>query len=313
MHINNKINAMISKHIKVGGGKVKEVVMGNDLPFVLLAGPCQLQNRDLAMKIAEYLTYVTEKLGIGYVFKASFDKANRNSINGARGVTIEEGMKIFDEIRETFKIPVLTDVHTNEQPAIVAPHVDMLQQPAFLIRQTDLSIAIAKTGKVCNLKKAQFQAPTDMKNIVEKYEKSGNYNLCLTDRGTSFGYGDLIVDPRSFRIMAETGYPVVMDATHSVQKPAAMGSSSGGEARMAPMIARTALSSGCVGALFIETHSEPLTGGSDIHNMIPLMYMEELLKQWQEIDAVCKENQSRFEDWDQNGMPIDEILKRMKK
>ena len=152
MYINNKINAMISKHIKVGGGKVKEVVMGNDLPFVLLAGPCQLQNRDLAMKIAEYLTYVTEKLGIGYVFKASFDKANRNSINGARGVTIDEGMKIFDEIRETFKIPVLTDVHTNEQPALVAPHVDMLQQPAFLIRQTDLSIAIAKTGKACNLK-----------------------------------------------------------------------------------------------------------------------------------------------------------------
>ena len=304
---------MNPKHIKVGGGKVKEVIMGNDLPFTLMAGPCQLQNRDLAMKIAEYLTNITEKLHIQYIFKASFDKANRNSINGARGIGFEAGMKIFDEIRETFKIPVLTDVHTNEQPALVAPHVDMLQQPAFLVRQTDLSIAIAKTGKACNLKKAQFQAPTDMKNIVEKYEQSGNTNLCLTERGTSFGYGDLIVDPRSFIVMAETGYPVVMDATHSVQKPAALGSSSGGQANMAPIIARAALSTGCIGGIFIETHSEPLTGGSDIHNMIPLMYMEELLKQWQEIDAVCKENQSRFEDWDQNGMPIDEILKRIRK
>lgn len=304
---------MNSKHIKVGGGKVNEVIMGNDLPFTLLSGPCQLQSRDLAMKIAEYLTTITEKLNIPYIFKASFDKANRNSINGKRGIGIEEGMKIFDEIRNTFKIPVLTDVHTNEQPELVAQHVDMLQQPAFLIRQTDLSIAMAKTGKACNLKKGQFQAPTDMKNIIGKFEESGNHNLCLTERGTSFGYGDLIVDPRSFIIMAQTGYPVVMDATHSVQKPAAMGSSSGGEANMAPIIARAALSTGCIGGLFIETHSEPLTGGSDIHNMIPLMYMEELLKQWKEIDAISKQNQSRFEEWDQNGMPIDEILKRIKK
>lgn len=282
------------------------------MPFTLMAGPCQLQSRDLAMKICEALTKITEKLKIPYIFKASFDKANRNSINGKRGIGIEEGMKIFDDIRKTFKVPVLTDVHNTEQPAIVAPHVDMLQQPAFLIRQTDLSIAIAKAGKACNLKKAQFQAPGDMKNIIEKYEDSGNSNICLTERGTSFGYGDLIVDPRSFNIMADTGYPVVMDATHSVQKPAAMGSSSGGEARMAPIIARAALSTGVVGALFIETHSEPLTGGSDIQNMIPLMYMEELLKQWQEIDNVCKANQSRFEEWDQNGMPVDEILKKIK-
>ena len=301
------------KHIKVGGGAVKEVTIGNDLPFTLMSGPCQLQNRDLAMKICETLTKITEKLGIQYIFKASFDKANRNSINGKRGIGFEEGMKIFDEIRSTFRVPVLTDVHNEEQPALVAPHVDMLQQPAFLIRQTDLSAAIAKAGKVCNLKKAQFQAPTDMKNIIEKYEDSGNSNLCLTERGTSFGYGDLIVDPRSFIIMADTGYPVIMDATHSVQKPAAMGSSSGGEARMAPIIVRAALSTGVVGGLFIETHSEPLTGGSDIHNMIPLMYMEELLKQWQEIDNVCKANKSRFEDWDQNGMPVDEILKKVKK
>ncbi len=298
---------MKAKHIKVGGGDVKEITIGNDLPFTLMAGPCQLQSRDLAMKICEKLSKITEKLGIQYIFKASFDKANRNSINGKRGIGIEEGMKIFDELRSTFKVPVLTDVHTNEQPALVAPHVDMLQQPAFLIRQTDLSIAIAKTGKACNLKKAQFQAPTDMKNIIEKYEDSGNTNICLTERGASFGYGDLVVDPRSIVIMAQTGYPVIMDATHSVQKPSAMGSSSGGQAEMAPFMARIALSTGMTAGLFIETHPEPLTGGSDTHNMIPLMYMEELLKQWQEIDYVCKKNQSIFENWDQNGMPIDKI------
>lgn len=305
---------MTVKHIKVGDKKVtKEITIGNDLPFVLMAGPCQLQNRDLAMKIAECLVKITEKLKINYIFKASFDKANRNSISGKRGIGIEEGMKIFDEIRKTFKLPVLTDVHTNEQPELVAPHVDMLQQPAFLIRQTDLSSAIAKAGKACNLKKAQFQAPTDMKNIIGKYEEAGNTSLCLTERGTSFGYGDLIVDPRSFVIMAETGYPVIIDATHAVQKPAMMGSSSGGEARMAPFIARTALSTGMVGGVFIETHPEPLTGGSDIHNMIPLMYMEEILKQLQEIDNIAKANKARYEDWKQEGMPIDEILKKLKK
>ena len=303
---------MKAKHIKVGGGITREVVIGNDLPFTLISGPCQLQSRDLAMKIAEYMTKLTQKLGIQYIFKASFDKANRNSINGARGIGLEEGMKIFDEIRKTFGTPVLTDVHTNEQPAIVAPHVDMLQQPAFMIRQTDLSLAIAKAGKACNLKKAQFMAPKDIKNIIEKYESAGNDNICLTERGSCFGYGDLVVDPRSFVIMSQTGYPVVMDATHSVQKPAGMGTESGGEANMAPIMARVALSTGRVAALFIETHSEPLTGGSDRQNMIPLMYMEELLKQWQEIDHVCKENQSRFDDWDQNGMPIDEILKKAK-
>ena len=296
------------KHIKIGGGEVKEITMGNDLPFVLIAGPCQLQTRDLALKICEKLVKITEKLHIPYVFKASFDKANRNSIDTPRGVDIDYGMKIFDEIRSTFKVPVLTDVHTNEQPAIVAPHVDIMQQPAFLARQTDLSIAIAKTGKVCNIKKGQFMSPSDMKNIIEKYEKSGNFNLCLTDRGASFGYGDLIADPRAIIVMAETGYPVIMDTTHAVQKPAGMGSTSGGRAELAPFIARSALASGLLGGVFAETHPEPLLkGGSDNHNMIPLMYMEELLKQWQEIDNVCKANRSRFEDWNQEGKPIEEI------
>lgn len=295
---------MENKHIKVGGGITKEITMGNDLPFTLIAGPCQLQNRDLALKIAEYMKNLTEKLGINYIFKASFDKANRNSVNGARGIGIEAGIKIFDEIRSTFHIPVITDVHTEEQASIIAPHVDMIQQPAFLIRQTDLSSAIAKTGKACNLKKAQFMAPKDMKNVIGKYEANGNTNLCLTERGTSFGYGALIVDNTGLITMAETGYPVVIDATHSVQKPAAMGDSSGGEGRMAPIIARAALSTGHIAGVFIETHPEPLNGGSDIWNAIPLMYMEEVLTQLKAIDTVAKANLPRLEDWVQEGQAI---------
>ncbi|MBR1545083.1 MAG: 3-deoxy-8-phosphooctulonate synthase [Alphaproteobacteria bacterium] len=278
--------------------------MGNDLPFTLIAGPCQLQEEELALKIAKYMKELTEKLGIQYIFKASFDKANRNSINGARGVGIETGIKIFDRIRSELGIPVITDVHTEEQAGIIAPHVDMIQQPAFLIRQTDLSAAIAKTGKACNLKKAQFMAPKDMKNIITKYEHFNNNNICLTERGTSFGYGALVVDTTGLITMAETGYPVVIDATHSVQKPAAMGEASGGEGRMAPIIARAALSTGHVAAVFIETHPEPLKGGSDIMNAIPLMYMEETLKQLKAIDNVAKANLPRLEDWVQEGKAI---------
>ena len=295
---------MESKHVKVGGGIVKEVVMGNDLPFTLIAGPCQLQDMDLAIKIAEYMKKLTEKLGIQYIFKASYDKANRNSINGARGIGIEKGIEIYDKIRKELGVPVLADVHTEEQAAIVAPHVDMIQQPAFLIRQTDLSAAIAKTGKCCNLKKAQFMAPKDMKNIIGKYEHFNNTNICLTERGTSFGYGALVVDNTGLITMAETGYPVVIDATHAVQKPAAMGEASGGEGRMAPIIARAALSTGHVAAVFIETHPEPLKGGSDIMNAIPLMYMEEVLTQLKAIDDVAKANLPRLEDWKQEGKAI---------
>ena len=292
------------KHIKVGGGITKEITMGGDLPFTLIAGPCQLQDKDLAMKICERLVNITDKLGINYIFKASFDKANRNSINSARGIGIEKGIEIFDAIRSTFHVPVITDVHTNEQADIIAPHVDMIQQPAFLIRQTDLSLAIAKTGKACNLKKAQFMAPKDMKNIIKKYETEGNINLCLTERGTSFGYGALVVDTTGLITMAETGYPVVIDATHSVQKPAAMGEASGGEGRLAPIIARAALSTGVVGGVFLETHPEPLKGGSDIYNAIPLMYMEETLTQLKAIDEVAKSNKARLEDWNQEGEAI---------
>ena len=297
---------MNAKHITVGGGEARKVVMGNDLPFVLIAGNCQMQSRETSMKTCEHLVRLCEKLEIGFVFKNSYDKANRNALEGDRGVGLEYAIPVFDEIRGTFGCPIMTDVHTNEQPAQVAPHVDMIQQPAFLIRQTDLSVAIAKTGKVANLKKAQFQAPWDMKNIVHKYEASGNPNICLTERGTSFGYGDLVVDTRSYVAMSELGYPVICDVTHSVQKPAAMGTSSGGDGWMAPYIARAALSTGRVAALYIETHPEPKSkGGSDKMNMIPLMYMEELLRQFKAIDEVAKANQSREEhDWDQAGRPI---------
>jgi 2-dehydro-3-deoxyphosphooctonate aldolase (KDO 8-P synthase) len=301
-----KENAMVQyKHVAVGGADVGKVVVGNDLPFVLIAGNCQMQSRDLSMKTCEKLVEICGRLKIGFIFKNSYDKANRNALEGDRGVGLEYALPVFEEIRKTFKCPVMTDVHTNEQPAQVAPYVDMLQQPAFLIRQTDLSAAIAKTGKACNLKKAQFQAPWDMKNIIHKYEASGNSNICLTERGTSFGYGDLVVDTRSYIAMSETGYPVISDVTHSVQKPAAMGTSSGGDGWMAPYIARAALSTGRVAALYIETHPEPLNGGSDRMNMIPLMYMEELLKQFKAIDEASKANPSREEkDWVQAGEPL---------
>ncbi len=292
------------KHVTVGNNEVKQVVMGNDLPFTLIAGPCQLQDKDLALSICKYMKELTDKLGIGYIFKASFDKANRNSINGERGVGIEKGIEIFDAIRSELNVPVITDIHTEEQAELIAPHVDMIQQPAFLIRQTDLSLAIAKTGKVANLKKGQFMAPNDIKNTIGKFEAAGNTNICLTERGTSFGYGALVVDNLGIVKMAETGYPVIIDATHSVQAPAAHGDSSGGEGRMAPIVARAALSTGFTAGVFIETHPEPLKGGSDKYNAIPLMYMEEVLTQLKAIDDVAKANLPRLNDWVQEGKPL---------
>lgn len=291
---------MQQKTIKVGNFEI-----GNNLPFTLIAGQCQMQDRDLSLKTAEHLVKICEKLKINFVFKNSFDKANRNSVSGARGVGLDYALPVFEEIKKTFGCPIMTDVHTPEQADIVAPYVDIIQQPAFLIRQTDLSTAIAKTGRVCSLKKMQMMAARDMKNVIGKYEANGNTNLILTDRGVSFGYGDLIVDVRNYVEMAETGYPVMCDVTHSVQKPGGMGTSSGGDAFLAPYITRLALSTGLLGAVYVETHSEPLKGGSDIHNMIPLMYMEELLTQWKALDEVAKANPSRKEqDWDQNGKAI---------
>ena len=291
---------MKQKILKVGNFEI-----GNNLPFTLVAGQCQMQDRDLSMKTAEHLVKICEKLKINFVFKNSYDKANRNSVTGARGVGLEYAIPVFEEIKKTFGCPIMTDVHTVEEAAAVAPYVDIIQQPAFLIRQTDLSTAIAQTGKICSLKKMQMMAASDMKNVIGKYEANDNHNLILTDRGVSFGYGDLIVDIRNYVEMAQTGYPVMCDATHSVQKPGGMGTSSGGDAFLAPIITRAALSTGLLAAIYVETHSEPLKGGSDIHNMVPLIYMEELLTQWKAIDEVCKQNPSRSqENWDQSGKPI---------
>ena len=210
--------------------KIGKFEIGNKLPLALIAGPCQIQSRQHAVELAGKLVELTSKLGINYIFKASFDKANRTSITGARGVGIEEGIRTFDEIKKLYGCPIVTDIHEREQCQIIAPHVDMLQIPAFLCRQTDLVVAAAKTGKVVNVKKGQFLAPWDMKNIVKKSVDSGNANVCITERGTSFGYNTLVTDMRGLPQMArDTGCPVIFDATHSVQQPGGLGGSSGGQ------------------------------------------------------------------------------------
>ena len=215
--------------------KIGKFEIGNKLPLALIAGPCQIQSRQHAVELAGKLVELTSKLGINYIFKASFDKANRTSITGARGVGIEEGIRTFDEIKKLYGCPIVTDIHEREQCQIIAPHVDMLQIPAFLCRQTDLVVAAAKTGKVVNIKKGQFLAPWDMKNIVKKSVDSGNANVCITERGTSFGYNTLVTDMRGLPQMArDTGCPVIFDATHSVQQPGGLGGSSGGQGEFRP-------------------------------------------------------------------------------
>lgn len=271
------------RHIKVG----KSVTFGNDLPFVLIAGPCQVESRDHTMMMADALKKLTTKLGIPFVYKSSFDKANRTSLRGKRGMGLEKTMPIFDEIRRDLGVPILTDIHNEEQCAIVAKHADVLQIPAFLCRQTDLLIAAAKTGAVINIKKGQFLAPWDMKNVVDKMDESGNPNVILTERGASFGYNTLVTDMRSFPIMAETGCPVVMDATHSVQQPGGQGKSSGGDRRFAPVMAKAAVAVGVAG-VFAETHQDPDNAPSDGPNMIKLHDMEALLTKLKELDRIAK-------------------------
>ena len=268
--------------VSVGG-----VTFANDAPFALIAGPCQLESRDHALAMAESLKRIAADLGIGLVYKTSFDKANRTSLSGRRGMGLEASLPIFAEIRETFGVPVLTDVHTAEQCAIVADAVDILQIPAFLCRQTDLLIAAAGTGRVVNVKKGQFLAPWDMKNVVAKLTGSGNPNVLLTERGASFGYNTLVSDMRALPIMAETGAPVIFDATHSVQQPGGQGASTGGDRRMVPVLSRAAVAVGVAG-LFIETHQDPDHAPSDGPNMVPLHEMKELLSHLQAIDAVVK-------------------------
>lgn len=272
------------RHIKVG----KNITFGNDLPFVLIAGPCQVESRDHTLMMAEALTKITTKLGIPFIYKSSYDKANRTSIGGKRGMGLEKTMPIFDEIRRDMGLPILTDIHNEEQCVIVAKHADVLQIPAFLCRQTDLLVAAAKTGAVINVKKGQFLAPWDMKNVVDKMDQSGNPNVILTERGASFGYNTLVTDMRSFPIMAETGCPVVMDATHSVQQPGGQGKSSGGDRRFVPTMAKAAIAVGVAG-VFMETHQDPDNAPSDGPNMVKLQDMEALLAQLKAIDGLVKQ------------------------
>ncbi|MGN6469770.1 MAG: 3-deoxy-8-phosphooctulonate synthase [Rhizobiaceae bacterium] len=264
-----------------------EVSFANDGPLSLIAGPCQLETRQHAFDMAGSLKEIAGRLGIGLVYKTSYDKANRTSLSGARGAGLDAAMPIFDDIRRELGLPILTDVHTEEQCGLVAPHVDVLQIPAFLSRQTDLLIAAAKTGKVVNVKKGQFLAPWDMKNVVAKITGSGNANVLVTERGASFGYNTLVSDMRSLPIMAEMGTPVIFDATHSVQQPGGQGGSTGGERRFVATLARAAVAVGVAG-VFIETHQDPDHAPSDGPNMVPLKDMPALLEKLIALDRVAK-------------------------
>ena len=266
---------------------VGKVVFANTAPLSLIAGPCQLESRQHAFDMAGALKDLTQKLGIGLVYKTSYDKANRTSLSATRGAGLEAALPVFDDLRKTFSIPVLTDVHSEEQCAIVAPHVDVLQIPAFLSRQTDMLVAAAKTGKVINVKKGQFLAPWDMKNVVARITGSGNANVLTTERGASFGYNTLVSDMRALPIMAEIGAPVIFDATHSVQQPGGQGGSSGGERRFVETLARAAVAVGVAG-VFIETHPDPDNAPSDGPNMVPLRDMEKLLVELMAFDKIAK-------------------------
>ncbi len=267
--------------------KCSNFEIANDKPFTLIAGPCQLENVDHALKISSELKKITTDLGINLIYKTSFDKANRTSLKGKRGIGLDKSLPIFDKIRKEVGLPVLTDVHTAEQCSIVADHVDVLQIPAFLCRQTDLLIAAAKTGKIINVKKGQFLAPWDMANVIKKIEDSGNKNILITERGASFGYNTLVSDMRALPIMSRFGFPIVFDATHSVQQPGGMGGKSGGQREFVPYLARAAIAVG-VGAIFMETHEDPDNAPSDGPNMVPLNEVKTLLKKLTEIDKLIK-------------------------
>ena len=267
--------------------KCSNFEIANDKPFTLIAGPCQLENEEHALMISSKLKKITNDLGINLIYKTSFDKANRTSIKGKRGIGLEKSLPIFDKIRKEVGLPVLTDVHTVEQCSIVADHIDVLQIPAFLCRQTDLLIAAAKTGKIINVKKGQFLAPWDMANVIKKIEDSGNKNILITERGASFGYNTLVSDMRALPIMSKFGFPIVFDATHSVQQPGGMGEKSGGQREFVPYLARAAIAVG-VGAIFMETHEDPDNAPSDGPNMVPLNDVKALLKKLTAIDKLVK-------------------------
>ena len=278
------VNASANESVVVGNA-----IFSNRSRFVLIAGPCQMESRQHAFDMAGSLKELTDAVGIGFVYKSSYDKANRTSLGATRGAGLEASMPIFDDLRKELGISVLTDVHTAEECAVAARHVDVLQIPAFLCRQTDLLIAAAKTGAVVNVKKGQFLAPWDMPNVVRKITDSGNANVIVTERGASFGYNTLVSDMRALPIMArETGAPIVFDATHSVQSPGGQGGSSGGDRTMVPYLARAAVATGVAG-VFIETHDDPdNTTSSDGPNMVRLSDMAGLLEQLMAIDAIVK-------------------------
>ena len=267
--------------------KCKNLKISNDNPFCLIAGPCQLESEQHAIDMAGKIKEITKKYQLGFIYKTSFDKANRTSIKGKRGAGLDKSLPIFDKIRKELETPVLTDIHTAEQCSIVSEHVDVIQIPAFLCRQTDLLIAAAKTKKIINVKKGQFLAPWDITNVIKKISESGNENILITERGSSFGYNSLVSDMRSLPIMAKTGYPVVFDATHSVQQPGGLGDKSGGQREFVPILSRAAVAVG-VAAVFIETHNDPDNAPSDGPNMIPLNKLDELLNQLIEIDKLIK-------------------------
>ncbi len=277
---------MENKIVKCGN-----LSISNNSPFTLIAGPCQLENEKHAISVAEKLKEITEKLKIGFIYKTSFDKANRTSLKGKRGAGLENSLPVFDRIRKDLNVPVLTDIHTIDQCDTVSKHVDVLQIPAFLCRQTDLLVAAAKTGKIINVKKGQFLAPWDMVNVTRKIEETGNNNILVTERGASFGYNTLVSDMRSIPIMRKNGYPVVFDATHSVQQPGGMGDKSGGQREFVEYLSRAAVAVG-VAAVFIETHPDPDIAPSDGPTMVPLSKMPDLLKQLVEIDKLIKNAQN---------------------
>ncbi len=271
------------KTIKIGNFEI-----GNKLPLAIIAGPCQIESHQHAVDIAGAMVEITNALGINYIFKASYDKANRTSLRSPRGVGIDEGMRTFAEIKKLYGCPILTDVHETAQCAVAAEQVDVLQIPAFLCRQTDLVVAAAETGKVVNIKKGQFLAPWDMKNLVMKSVDSGNPNVCITERGTSFGYNTLVTDMRAFPQMAkDTGCPLIFDATHSVQQPGGLGGCSGGQREFAPILARAAVAVG-VAAVFIETHENPDKALSDGPNTIALKDMKRVISELMAYDKITK-------------------------
>jgi 2-dehydro-3-deoxyphosphooctonate aldolase (KDO 8-P synthase) len=278
-----------ARHVRVG-----EVEIGNDLPLVLIAGPCALESRAHALEMSRALKEMASALGIGLIYKTSFDKANRSSLDSPRGVGLDQALPIFAEIREAVGLPVLTDVHAPEQCAVVAAAADVLQIPAFLCRQTDLLVAAARTGRAINVKKGQFLAPWDMANVVDKLRRAGNDRVLVCERGASFGYNTLVSDLRALPILARTGCPVVFDATHSVQQPGGQGTTSGGQREFVPVLARAAVAAG-VAAVFMETHQDPDRAPSDGPNMVPLKEMPELVRTLIEFDRLAKARPAAIE------------------